>query len=147
MNGTFNVLLNITVAVVATAATAAAFYGANKATRLKAATDNRAVDAAAYQRATDIYESTIHALRDEIARLTEDVRAARQEIATVSGEVIQLRDANAHLIRELMQLRSAEHDELTVLRVRDEEHRNLYDHPRETPLPPRSSPEDPDEHT
>lgn len=143
MSGALGVAFNILVAVIATAATAAAFYGANRATKLRAATDNRAVDAAAYARATDIYESTIHALRDEIARLTEDVKAARQEIATVSVEVTQLRDANAHLLHELMQLRSAEHDELTVLRVRDEEHRSLYDNPPGTPLPPQTRPENP----
>jgi len=92
---------NILVAVISVAVSGAAFYGANQATRARARSDNRAVDAAAYARATDIYESTIGALRAEIARLTSDVQAARTEIAEVRAELTRMQTAHNRLAAKL----------------------------------------------
>jgi septal ring factor EnvC (AmiA/AmiB activator) len=96
---------NLLISLVAIALTAAAFYGANRATRAKARSDNRAVDAAAYARATGIYESTIAALREEIARLTAEVHAARDEIQGVRNDLTRLQAANDTLAAELTELR------------------------------------------
>ena len=124
---------NIVIVVIATGCAAAAFWGANRATRSKAATDNRAVDAAAYGRATDIYESTITALRAEVTRLTEEVKGARTEIRDVRTELGQLRATNDRLVSELGHLRSQEHEELTVLRERDTGRLSAYDDPEGSP--------------
>ena len=110
---------NVVVVVIATGVAAAAFWGANRATRSKAATDNRAVDAAAYGRATDIYESTITALRAEVTRLTEEVKGARTEIRQVRVDLAKLQATNDVLAGELGHLRSQEHTELAGFRERD----------------------------
>ena len=129
---------DILIAVIAAAIAAATFYGANRATRSKAASDNRAVDAAAYSRATDIYESTITALRDEIGRLTTEIQAARTEIHDVRAALTQIRRTNDRLVAELTHQRATEHDELTVLRDRETSRLDTYDNP------PASGPEAPD---
>ena len=124
MNATaFNILVAVTSVMVA----GAAFYGANRATRLKASTDNRAVDAAAYTRATDIYESTIATLRAEIGRLTDEVKAARAEIQQVHTDLGRLQDTNDELMTRLSRLRGQEHDDLTRYRKRDAVRLDDYD--------------------
>lgn len=120
---------DILIAVLAAAIAAATFYGANRATRSKAASDNRAVDAAAYSRATDIYESTITALRDEIGRLTTEVQAARIEIHDVRTKLGELRSTNARLVAELTSRRGDDRSELAALRERDTSRLRDYDKP------------------
>lgn len=122
---------NIIITVASVAVAAAAFYGANRATRSKAASDNRAVDAAAYSRATDIYESTIATLRTEIARLTTEIQAARTELGQIHTELGRLQDTNDDLMTRLSRLRGMEHDDLTRYRKRDAGRLDAYDNGQE----------------
>jgi predicted nucleic acid-binding Zn-ribbon protein len=97
---------NIFIAIISVTVAAAAFYGANRATRTQAAAASHAVDAAAYTRATDIYESTIAALRAEITRLSTEISEAREDIRAARTDMAALQQSNRELTAELTQYRS-----------------------------------------
>ena len=65
-----------------------------KANRAAAEADRDKVDADAYIRAKELYESTIDELRQEIVRLKEDLRDVREQLAA-------LRAANRALTERL----------------------------------------------
>lgn len=115
----YSTVITVAVTVISVALAAAAFAAATRATRLKATSDNRAVDAAAYGRATDIYESTINALRAEVTRLSEEVRGVRAEILQVRADLTRLQATNDVLASELTQIRTRDHDDLSGFRERD----------------------------
>ena len=124
---TTSAILTVLIGTVSVSVAGAAFFAATRATRSQARSADHAVDAGAFARATDIYESTIAALRAEVARLTEEVQGARTELRDVRSELSQLRVTNDRLIDEMSHLRSQEHDELTVRRDRDTGRLSAYD--------------------
>ena len=125
----YTTLLTTAVTVLSVVLAGAAFTAATRATRLKAASDNRAVDAAAYARATTIYESTIEALRAEVTRLTGEIQEARTEIHQVRLDLAKLQTTNDSLAGQLTQLRDQEHRDLTGYRDRDTGRLSAYDDP------------------
>jgi chromosome segregation ATPase len=103
--------ITILLGVATLALPTAAYFASTRATRLQvqqgakdaAATreDNRlAVDAAAYERARQMYEAAIDVLKDQI----EDLVA---RVASLSEEVHSLRSANEKLEKEVSKWRSS----------------------------------------
>lgn len=89
----------------------AAYFASTRATRMQvrqgavdaaaAREDSRlAVDAAAYERARQMYEAAIDVLKDQIEDLTS-------RVASLSDEVHRLRTANEKLEREVVKWRSS----------------------------------------
>lgn len=90
-----------------------------KAELIKAETEEKGVDALAYERATKITGDVISTLRGEIARVSESARALEEEVASLrrekvhlADEVAALRATNASLTSEVAYLRS----EIAILR-------------------------------
>jgi len=69
---------------------AATFWLATRASHEQAETGTRAVDAAAYTRAAEIYEGTIKTLSDEIARLRQEIKDLRAELMSSRTDITQL---------------------------------------------------------
>ena len=109
--------VTILLGVLTLALPTAAYFASTRATRLQVAASHReaehareaqrlAVDAAAYDRARQMYEAAISLLKDQVDDLTS-------RIATLSEEVHRLRSANEKLEREVIKWRGAA-DELRV---------------------------------
>jgi predicted nucleic acid-binding Zn-ribbon protein len=100
--------VEILLALLATGLSAAAFFAATRANRAQADAAESAVDAAAYQRAKDIYESAIDSLKgqtrdlhDQVVNLQTEVSRLRLQSADLQTEVVQLRGSNADLRRHI----------------------------------------------
>jgi predicted nucleic acid-binding Zn-ribbon protein len=98
------ILLGLLTAAIATAA----FFAATRANRAQAQAAETAVDAAAYQRAKEIYESAIGSLKDQtrdlhdqIVNLQAEVSRVRTQSADLQTEVTQLRNSNTELRRHI----------------------------------------------
>lgn len=70
------------------------FMAASRTQRQQHVADRTAVDAAAYERAKEIYESALQTLR-------ADLSSTRSELLTARGEVMSLREEISHLREEL----------------------------------------------
>jgi len=103
--------ITILLGVATLALPTAAYFASTRATRLQVrqgardAEANRevnrvAVDAAAYERARQMYEAAIDVLKDQIGDLTA-------RVASLSEEVHSLRSANEKLEREVTRWRTA----------------------------------------
>lgn len=74
------------------------YFGANKANKAQQETKQEEIDAQAYGRAKDIYESAINALQEHIVQL-------RQQMADLEQELMKLRKVNGELVSEVAQLK------------------------------------------
>lgn len=74
------------------------YFGATKANRTQQETKQEEIDAQAYGRAKDIYESAIKSLQDNIVQL-------RQQMSDLEAELVKLRRANGDLLTEVSKLR------------------------------------------
>jgi flagellar motility protein MotE (MotC chaperone) len=70
------------------------FVAASRTQRQQALSDKTAVDASAYKRAREIYESALETLREELS-------STRSELLTARSDIISLREEIAHLRAEL----------------------------------------------
>lgn len=93
------ILLGLLTAAIATAA----FFAATRANRAQAQAAETAVDAEAYKRAKEIYESAIGSLKDQ-------TRDLHDQVVNLQTEVSRLRTQSADLQTEVTQLRSSNRD-------------------------------------
>lgn len=107
-----SLVVEILLALLAAILPAAVFFAARGANRAQSETAALAVDAAAYQRAKDIYEGAIDALKsqtgdlhDQVVNLQSEVSRLRMQSADLSAEVTRLRSSNTDL-----------HDQVTNLK-------------------------------
>jgi predicted nucleic acid-binding Zn-ribbon protein len=110
---TVEILLGL---LTASVAFVALFVGL-RANRAQAQAAETAVDAAAYQRAKEIYESAIGSLKDQttdlhdqVVNLQTEVSRLRLQSADLQSEVTQLRQANTDL-RAQISILEDRHDE------------------------------------
>lgn len=103
-----SLLVEILLALLALVLPAAVFFAARGANRAQSETAALAVDAAAYQRAKDIYEGAIDALKDQtrdlhdqVVNLQTEVSRLRTQSADLQTEVTQLRSSNTDLRRQI----------------------------------------------
>lgn len=87
---------------------AVALFLGLRANKAQAQAASTAVDAAAYQRAKDIYESAIDSLKgqttdlhDQVINLQTEVSRLRTQSADLQTEVSRLRSSNAELRRHI----------------------------------------------
>jgi chromosome segregation ATPase len=99
-----SLLVEILLALLALILPAAVFFAARGANRAQSETAALAVDAAAYQRAKEIYEGAIDALKsqtgdlhDQVVNLQSEVSRLRMQSADLSAEVTRLRSSNTDL--------------------------------------------------
>lgn len=68
------------------------FMAASRTQKQQSLSDQTAVDAAAYQRAKEIYESALQILRDDLNVTRSELLTARNEIISLRGEIANLRE-------------------------------------------------------
>lgn len=103
-----SLVIEILLSLVAAAIGVGSFVAAGRAAKVQAVAVTAGVEANAYQRATNIYESAIEAmqlqlsrLRGEIAALNAEVEKLRESNQALSDQVTELRVANVRLINDL----------------------------------------------
>lgn len=102
-----SLVVEILLGVLALAIGIGSFVGASRAAKVQAIGVRRGVEAGAYQRATDIYESAITSMESQMTRLREETVRLRQEIAALNTEVDKLHVSNRELATEVIDLRNA----------------------------------------
>lgn len=70
------------------------FMAASRTQRQQHVAERTAVDAAAYERAREIYESALQTLREELT-------STRSELLTARSDILALRDEISHLRAEM----------------------------------------------
>ena len=100
------VIVQILLAVLTVMVGLGAFIGANRANTSQAAGTQSAIDAAAYERAKQIYESAIDTLQDQIQGL-------REQMTNLDQEVIKLQQTNQNLVMRVAELQRT-NEELTT---------------------------------
>lgn len=80
------------------------FFLATRATREQGRAGQRAVDAAAYDRAREIYDSALNTLREELGACRAELNACRAEITQLRNELLTARNNMAAARREITQL-------------------------------------------
>ena len=103
---------SLAIGVVTAIIAVAAFWLSARAARAQHAAVAKGVDAAAYDRARELYESAIDNLQEETRRLEAQVASLRAEVAQVhdqagllQAEIRKLRSSNDALRRELVALK------------------------------------------
>lgn len=104
---TTEILVTAVGILLATAVSAAAFLSASRARRATAEASKSAVDAGAYGRAKEIYDSAIDQLQASVAELRAEINRLRSQAADLSGEITRLRATNEELRAEVATLRRA----------------------------------------
>lgn len=84
---TVQILLGLLVLVVGFSG----YITASRATRAQSASADKAVDAAAFERARQIYEGALETLRDELASCRSELLSARGEISGLRHELARVR--------------------------------------------------------
>lgn len=67
------------------------FWLATKSTRIQSGAAVKAVDAEAFERAKEIYESALTAVREELVETRKDLSSTRVELADTRNELIAAR--------------------------------------------------------
>lgn len=81
------------------------FVMATRTTRIQEKASVRAVDAAAFDRAKQIYEGALDTLRGELVACRADLTTARSDLTTARSEIAGLRIDIAGLKAEIAKLR------------------------------------------
>jgi predicted RNase H-like nuclease (RuvC/YqgF family) len=68
------------------------FIAASRTQRQQSVADQTAVDAAAYERAKEIYESALQTLHEEWSSTRSELLTARSEIMSLRAEIARLRE-------------------------------------------------------
>jgi len=97
------IIVQILLAVLTVMVGLGAFIGANRANASQAAGAKSAIDAAAYERAKQIYESAIDTLQEQI-------QALREQMMSLDQEVIKLQQTNQSLVLRVAELQVTNHD-------------------------------------
>jgi predicted nucleic acid-binding Zn-ribbon protein len=105
---TASLIVEILLGMLTVGVALAAYLAATRANRAQAQAATTAVDAAAYQRAKDIYEGAIDSLKDQtrdlhdqVVNLQTEVSRLRTQSADLQTEVTQLRSSNTDLRRQI----------------------------------------------
>ena len=93
-------VLTVTVSIVA-------YISANRANREQARLGVVTVDAAAYERARQNYESALETVRSEVNELRDQVQLLRDANRRAENELVNMRSANHRAEIELANLRDA----------------------------------------
>lgn len=118
-------LAGLLVAAIAALISLLAYVSSSRATKTQADTASRAVDAGAYERAREIYESSLHQLEIQVARLQEQSDTMRAQLGTAEITIADLRAQLTHLqnsreqeIRDLRAQLMAREKTIDELRVK-----------------------------
>ena len=101
-----SVIVEILLAVLTLAIGVGSFIGASRANSSQAAQARAAIDAAAYERAKQIYESAIDTLQEQI-------KALREQMTHLDKEVNKLQATNQSLVLRVAELQHT-NNELTT---------------------------------
>lgn len=93
-----SIIVEILLGIMTIALGIGGYFGASRANKAQEEIKQEDIDAQAYGRAKDIYESAIRALQDNITQL-------RQQMADLEAELVKLRRANGDLLTEVAKLR------------------------------------------
>jgi peptidoglycan hydrolase CwlO-like protein len=107
-----DVILSAALGIIVAVVAYATFRQAQRATKAQSDATKTVVDAAAYDRAKELYESAIKTVTDESDRLRLEVSRLHTEVVrmntvnnTLQGEVGKLQTANSTLQTEVTKLR------------------------------------------
>jgi len=81
------------------------FYLATRSAKVQGDASAKAVDAAAFERAREIYESALDAIRKELTDTRNELRATRDELNSTRNVLITARGELFHASREIDGLR------------------------------------------
>lgn len=104
------IIVSIVLTFVTAAISVAVFFAATHAARIQAEAASRStretVDAAAYERAKQIYESAIDQLEQELTRMRSRLLEFEQEVNLLRGQVAHLERANSDMRVRLDNMRN-----------------------------------------
>lgn len=92
-----SVIVEVLLAVLTVAIGVGSFLGASRANRAQTVGAQAAIDAAAYERAKEIYESAIDTLQEQI-------QALRVQMTSLDTEVTKLQQTNRNLLLRVTEL-------------------------------------------
>lgn len=80
------------------------YRGSTRAQKAQAITAKETIDAEAYERAKNIYESAIKALEGHIGQLREQTQLLDQEVARLQRSNIELQRSNVQLQEQVLEM-------------------------------------------
>jgi cell division protein FtsB len=101
-----SIIVEILLSVLAVMIGVGSFVGASRANKLQSESAQTAIDATAYQRAREIYESAIDTLQEHVTGL-------REQMITLDSEVAKLQETNRSLMLQVSELQATNRD-LTI---------------------------------
>ena len=129
-----SLIVEILLGVLSVAIAFGSYIGASRVNRAQAETATTEIDAQAYQRAREIYESAIDALEEHVNRLKVQMVALGEEVTKLQASNAELHYTNIRLNVQVKELQSANHDlehQLITLRSRMDD----YNHENSGPIP------------
>lgn len=113
-----NTIIEVLLGLIAATVGFVAYHGSNRAAKAQAMATEADIDADAYVRAKEIYESAIHSLEDHVNRLREqttlldaEVNRLQRSNADLQRQVLEMQIVNARLENELRLLKGSKSDD------------------------------------